>query len=60
MIDTMWDDYGIISMKMTYEEFMEEGELSSDNRYNIHERICSFMNSDTPSNALEVEQQCPY
>lgn len=35
MIDTMWDDYGIISMKMTYEEFMEEGELSSDNRYYV-------------------------
>jgi len=35
MIDNLWDEYGIMSMKMTYEEFMEEGELRSDNRYYV-------------------------
>ncbi|KAL5269699.1 hypothetical protein ACHWQZ_G003233 [Mnemiopsis leidyi] len=35
IIDTLWDEHGIMSMKMTYEEFMEEGELTSDNRYYV-------------------------
>ena len=33
IIDTLWDEHGIMSMKMTYDECMVEGELKSDNRY---------------------------